>query len=692
MKVLYFPVVAFLLFAFASLNPTQAGSDIALPSRGQWGVDLGDRDPSVKAGDNFYMSQNGGWFNRTELTPSQPTAAYWRDIRRAVPAQIIGILKELSSRKDFLAGSPEDKVSAFYHSFMDEDSIEKIGSTPFQPILTRLKAIKSKSELARFIGQSSGPGSSRAPSLPSNSSTRQFFSLSIGQDNQDLSRNAVFLSQGGLVLPGPEFYSDPKLADFKSAYQSYVAGTLTNLSWPNAEDRAKEIVELETRIAAVSWSHEQMVHAAGTYHPMTTIALSRFAPGFDWAAYLKGAGLERARAVVIDADTAFPKIAKIYADTPLDLLKARQTFIEADYYAPFMNKSFNAPREHFMDLFRNRLLFGNRELRAETAAELYIPDLVAKLYVARYSSPAARSGTLEIAKNLRTALDKRLQTVPWMTSATKAEARAKLANMTIRIGFPDTFDTYPGLVIKDRDLFGNIVRSNAYHWSNDLKKLSKPFDSSQWTLTPMYPQYFYTPTTNTVEIPAALLQPPFYDVNADDAVNYGAVGALIGQDIMSAFDDQGRHYDKNGRLRDWWTEEESKYFDTEAKKLSAQYSEIEPIPGTHVNGQLVLSEALSDLGSLTIALDAYHLSQANKEARVLDGFTGDQRFFLGRAQMWRAKFPLNFTRTQLATGANAPPLVRVNGPVRNLDTWYAAFNVQPGDKMYLAPENRVHLW
>ena len=671
---------------------TSSDSDFTIHSHGEWGVDLTDRDPAVKPGDDFYMSQNGGWYNRTELNDKQPTAAYWRDVRRAVPQQMIAVLKELASQNDLKAGSIEEKAATFYRSFADEATVEKAGMEPFQPTLTKIKAIHSKSDLARLIGESAGPGSTRAPNQPYNSSNRQFFSLTIAQDNRDLTRNIIFVGQGGLVLPGPEFYSDPKLTDFKAAYQAYVSATLANLKWPDSEARAKDVVELESQIAAVSWSHEQMRQVADTYHPLTKASLSKLAPGFYWAAFFQGAGLSRFKDVVIDAETAFPKIAKIYADASLDTLKARQAFVEADYAAPFMSKTFNAPREQFMNLFRNRLLFGDRELRAEVAAELNLPDIMGALYVARYSSPEARSGAMEMARNLRTALDQRLGSLSWMSDATKKEARAKLANMTIRIGFPEKFDTYPGLLMKEGDLFGNIARCNAYNWAKDAKKLSHPFDSSEWILTPTYPQYNYSWTTNTVEIPASLLQPPFYDVKADDAVNYGAMGALIGQTMMGAFDDQGRHYDSKGGMRDWWRDEETKYFDAEAQKLSAQYSAIEPIPGEHVNGQLVLTEALQDLGSLNIALDAYHLSQANSASKILNGFTGDQRFFLGRAQMWRVKFPLNFTRTQLATGANAPPMVRVNGPVRNMDSWYHAFDVQVGEKMYLAPNDRVHIW
>jgi len=298
----------------------------------------------------------------------------------------------------------------------------------------------------------------------------------------------------------------------------------------------------------------------------------------------------------------------------------------------------------------------------------------------------------EMAGYMRTALDTRLQHVGWMSPETRAKAREKLARMRIKVGYPDHFDGYDGLQLSDTDLFGNVVRSKAYNWQTLVDKRHKPFDRDAWFDVPEYPNYNFLDATDTVEIPAALLQPPFFDLKADDAVNYGAIGALLAESMYGAFSLTGRHYDADGRLHDWWTPAEDAKFDAECAKLSAQYSAVEALPGLHVQGPLVLNEAVMDLGAMQLVLDAYHLSLKGRPAPVLDGFTGDQRLFLGRAQMWRVRFPEAFIRNLVATGANAPPFMRINASLRNIDDWYKTFDVQPGDKMYIPPEERVRLW
>ena len=668
--------------------------DLASHSVGAWGVDLTDRDPSVKPGDDFFMSQNGAWFARTELNSALPMAAYWRDLRRLSPRRLVAILEEVAANKNAPPESAENKVGALYRAFMDEKTIEAKGRTPIEPELNAIRAAKTKALMAALTGRIVGPGTVRAPSVFGPSLGRGVFTVDIAQDQMDPKRYAVYVGQGGLLLPGPEYYLDPQLADIKIAYQAYMAKMLTLIGWPNAEASAKDIVAFETRVADVDWSHERMRAAAKTYNLITVTELSKLAPGFDWPEFLRGAELGKVDKVVIDSKIAFPKIASIFAETPIDVLQARQAFDAADNGAMLLDSAMVSANFDFrVKVFNGQaVVLGPRQNRAESTVEANLTETMAAFYVTQYFSPEAKKKAQEMVVNLKNAFDARLQSLTWISPETKAEARDKLAKMTVKIGYPDMFENYKGLKIKDTDLYGDVVRAAAFNWRRNIRGLSEPFDRSAWTLTPNYPQYNYIPSTNTMEVPAALLQPPFFDLKADDAVNYGAIGSLMGMMIMYGFDPQGGQYDADGHLRDWWAAEDLKRFAAEAEKLSQQYSAIEPLPGVHVKGDLVLSESLADLGGLLIALDAYHVSLKRQPAPLLDGFTGDQRVFLGRAQMWRAKFNANFVRNQLATGVNSPPFLRVNGPVRNVDAWYEAFNVKPGDRLYIAPENRVRIW
>jgi putative endopeptidase len=681
-----------------AVGPRTNAEELTAHSVGAWGLDLNDRDPSVKPGDNFYMSQNGAWFARTELGAQRPMAAYWFDLRTLAPRQLKVILEELAADTSALPESPKGKAGAFYRAFMDEKTVEAKGLTPLKPELDAIRAAKTKEQMASLMGRMASLGTLRSINSPTGRGIGRAgaFSVSIQQDQKDPRRYAVGLGQSGLNLPGPEYYLDPSLADIKSDYEIYVAKMLALLNWPGAASRAKEIVALETRIAEVSWSHEQMADSGTTYNQMTVAELARLAPAFDWRAFLKGAELGRVDHVVVDAKSAFPKIATIFAETPTEVWQARQAFAVADDAAGigYLNTAaFNLNFDFRYRQFNNAAsAMRPRTFPAYFAAALNLGDIVSSLYVARYFPPEAKTAAVEMTGNLRQALDARLAKLPWMSAETRARARDKLAKMTMRIGYPDKFEDYKGLEINDTDLYGNVMRASAFDWRRQVRQLNQPFDRSAWAGAAEFANYRYIPTTNSIEIPAGLLQPPFFDLHADPAVNYGAVGTLMGLSILNGFNNQGRHYDGDGRLRDWWTAEEVKTFTDMTKRLADQYSAIEPLPGVHVKGELIVHESMSDIGGLLIALDAYHLSLKGQPAPVIDGFTGDQRVFLGWAQMWRAKFDPAFVRNQLVAGANSPPFLRVNGPVRNIDAWYEAFGVKPGDKLYLTPEERVHIW
>ncbi len=658
----------------------------AAPQTGAWGIALGDQDRGVQPGDDFYRYQNGGWFDRTSLAPGK-NSAWWQDVRRMAPARLVGLLKEAAADRSLNPDSPEGKAAAFYRAYADRALVEQKGLAPLKPELDAILAAGDHQRMARLDGWVEGPGTTRdgRRRVPIQ---RGLFSVNIGQDPQHPDRYAVFIGQGGMLLPGPEFYTDPKLADIKGAYQAYAADMLRMIGWPEPERRAAEIVAYETRVAEVSWTHEQMLDAKKTINPMSTAELERLAPDFDWQAYFAGAGLSGLDHVVIDARDAFPALARVFANTPVEVLQARQALAAADNGAQLLPDAVSA----LSFAFRAGKLNGFGRQGADDVIEASAPDLLGRLYVKRYFSAETKARVEEMAGYIRQGLDRRLQRVAWMSPATRTAARAKLARLQIHVGYPEHFDDYRGLVIRDDDLYGDVARAADYVWRQQVSGLGKPYDRDKWVMTPEYPNYNFRIDINAIELPASLLVAPFFDPDADAAVNYGAVGTLIGQIMMLSIDDRGGLFDTDGKLRPWWTAEDTRRFEALKQRIVTQYSRLEALPGLHVNGALVAGEAMDDQGGILAALDGYHLWLKGRKPAVLDGYSGDQRFFLGRAQMWRAKFGEPFIRNQIATGSNAPPFVRVNGTAPNIDAWYAAFAVKPGQRMYLAPQERVRIW
>ncbi|MEP6508103.1 MAG: M13 family metallopeptidase [Gemmatimonadales bacterium] len=684
---------AFVLVVFGAIRlAAQAAQPVQTPNSqprdlissfavGGWGVNLADRDPTVKPGDDFFMSENGTWFKNTELGAQIPMSAYWRDLRRLVPRQLAGLLENAAANHAAIAGSDEARVGSFYRAFMDEGAVEAKGLSPLRSKLDAIRAVRKPSQLSALMGAQANSGYG-------------VFGVFISQDSHNPERYAAYLNAGGLSLPGPEYYLDPQFADIRKAYESYVGGMLRLIEWPMPEQRARDILALETEIAKVSWSHEQMRDALLTDNPMSVTELKAFAPGIDWDEYFRSAGLGQVRSINLGAKSAFPKIAQIFASTPVAVWQARQAFGLADNDAPFLNAAAVALNFDFRakQFNSSNVVALPRSQRAAITTDQNIGDMLGTLYLGKYFSPAAKAMATEMFENIRTAFGNRIRTTPWMSDETKVRSLDKLAKMTAVIGYPEKRRDYTGLRIEDGDLYGNVDRARRYRWQKRIAQLDKPFDRVEGAFTPQTVNYNSNFQSNSIEIPAGLLQPPFFDVTADPAVNYGAVGVTIGQVMASAFDDIGQHYEADGRLHDTWTPAEQEFFQTKKKALAEQYSSIEPIPGIHIKGDLVVNEAIDDLGGTLAALDAYHLSLKGAKAPVIDGFTGDQRFFMGHAQMWRAKFPPSFVRNQIAQGSNSPPFVRVNYVTRNVDGWYDAFNVQPGERLYVAPENRIRIW
>ncbi len=429
------------------------------------------------------------------------------------------------------------------------------------------------------------------------------------------------------------------------------------------------------------------------YNPKSPAELATLAPGFPWKEFLAAEGLGGQTRVVVGQTTAFPKIAAIYNETPIATLQAWQAFSTADSASPYLSKAF-VDRSF---AFHGKTLNGQPEQRprwkrAVSAVGGSLGESLGKLYVAAYFTPQAKAQMEQLVSNLKVALHGRLERLTWMAPSTKAEALKKLDMMNVKVGYPNKWRDYSKLIIKKDDLYGNMERSIAFEWDYSLNKLKKPVDKAEWDMFPQTVNAYYSPVKNEIVFPAAILSPPFFDPQADLAVNYGAIGAVIGHEITHAFDDEGRESDETGQLRDWWTAQDAERFTVQAKKLGAQYSAFEPLPGAHINGELTMGENIADMGGVLIAYDAYHLALGGKPAPVIDGFTGDQRYFLAFAQIWRGKERDDALRNSLVTDPHSPSYFRANGAVRNSDAFYAAWNIKPGDKMYIAPEDRVRIW
>ena len=519
------------------------------------------------------------------------------------------------------------------------------------------------------------------------------YNLYITADAKAPDHYVAHVGQGGLGLPDRDYYLEASFAAQKTRYQAYVQQMLELAGWPNAAPQAKAIVALESRIAEASWARADRRDRDKTYNPMTPAQLQAAAPGFDWARFLDAAGLHGAPKLIVDENTSAPKLAAVFAATPVETLKAWLAFGLADNAAPYLSRRFD--QAHFE--FRSKALSGTPEQRArwKRGVELVdnqIGEALGRLYVASYFPPQSKAKMESLVGELRVALKARLEKLDWMSGETKAQALDKLAKFNVKIGYPSRWRDYSRLKMSPTDLYGDVERTVAFEWKRQLRRINRPVDKAEWHLTPPTVNAYYSQTENEVVFPAAILQPPFFDPDADPAVNYGGIGAVIGHEMTHGFDDQGRKSDGDGRLRDWWTAEDAARFQARAKVLGAQYAAVEPLAGAHINAELTMGENIADLGGLTVALDAYHASLKGQPAPIVDGLTGDQRVFLGWAQVWRAKSREDALRRRLVADPHSPEPARVNEPVRNLDAWYDAYGVKPGDKLYLAPDQRARIW
>jgi putative endopeptidase len=662
--------------------PAAAGADkpdVAAPRYGTWGFDASGEDRSVTPGTDFFRFANGTWWDK-EVIPA--------DKVRFGNFDVLNVLSENRTRlliEDAGAGRLQDpdaaRVGAAYRAFMDQARVDRLDAQPLAADLDAIRAERSLTDVAAVMGRANASFQSAV------------FGLDIEADEKAPTRYAVYIDTDGLGLPDRNYYLKPEFADKKAAYLTYVETQLTQIGWADPKAAAQAIVDFETRIAEASWSRAEARDVDKTYNPMTVEALAKYAPGFDFKAYLAAADLGPVDTVILGANTAFPKVAAIFAATPLDTLKAWQAFHVVDSASPYLSDRFVQARF----AFRNKTLAGQPQIQPRWKRGVgfvngALGEAVGRMYVAHYFTPEAKAKMDALVGNLRAALGARIERVDWMSPQTKAKALEKLAKFTVKIGYPARWRDYSALSVTDDDLYGDAERATAFEWARKVRRLNQPVDKLEWDMTPQTVNAYYNPTNNEIVFPAAILQPPFFDPDADPAINYGGIGGVIGHEMTHGFDDQGRKADGDGALADWWTAEDAAKFETQAKRLGAQYSQFEAVPGVHVDGDLTMGENIADLGGVLLALDAYHASLHGKPAPVIDGLTGDQRVFLGWAQVWREKIRDDAAKQRAVSDPHSPAHFRVNGPLRNVDAWYEAFGVKPGDPLYLAPDQRVRIW
>ena len=645
------------------------------PELGTFGFDSSGMDRSVQPGDNFYMFANGTWAQNTPIPADKSNYGMFTKLDDLSKQRTRVIIEET-------ARDPNSKIGNAYNAFLDTAAIEAKGLAPIQPWLGEIKGLSSRTGYAALAAKAGR----YAISIP--------FGLYVGQDDKSPDRYVTQMFQGGIGMPDRDYYllQDERMKGIRAKYLAHLTNVLNLAGEPNAAARAKALLDFETEIAKVHWTQVDSRDATKTYNLMPLAKLQSDAKGFDWATFLQGSGLSAATEVNVAQPSAINGIARLVSQAPLGVLKDQLLIRSLDQYSGVLPKAFDD--ESFA--FYGTTLSGTpqqeeRWKRAVTFTTGALADDVSQIYVQRHFPPETKAAADQLVRNVVAAMGRRIDSLTWMAPETKQRARAKLANFRTKIGYPEQWKNYSALEIVRDDPLGNAMRAAQWAHDDNITRLGEPIRRWEWGMTPMTINAYANFGMQEIVFPAAILQPPFFDPNADPAINYGGIGAVIGHEISHHFDDQGAKYDENGRLNEWWTEADKKAFEAAGKALIAQYDAYEIFPGANIKGAFTLGENIGDLAGLTIAHDAWKHSLNGSEAPVLDGFTGDQRFYLGWAQVWRRNYREANLRQRLITDPHSPSEQRA-AVVRNLDPWYPAFNVQPGQKLYLPPEQRVRMW
>ncbi len=658
----------------AESAPAAGTEDIVVvghPQIGTFGVDLTARDTSAKPGDDFERYASGTWIDQTKIPSDRPNMGSFTNLREEVQSQV----QELITKAP--AGS---KYGALYAAFMDEKQVERVGLKPLLADLAELQAITDKSQFSRYM----------ASTYARFGITLVNFGPYADSDNPDM--NVLWVSQGGLGLPEKDYYFNAQFAKQRAAYYAYIERTMRALGEPDPKGAAAQVMAFETEVAQLSWDADQSRDIQRINNPYSTAALKAYAPGLDWDAFFAGANVPDQQRMIVNENTAIRAIAKLYEATPLSVLKLWQAFHVADQAAPYLNKAMVDSRFAYTSSISGVTQNRPRWKRAVDLVNNSLGELLGHAYVEKHFPPLAKTRMEDLVGNLKVAMAGRIRTNSWMSEPTKQAALDKLARMDVMVGYPDKWRDYSGVKADAKDLYGSVASATRFNAEYQMSQLGKPVDRKLWGMFPQTVNAYNGGLENKIVFPAGILQAPFFDLNADMAVNYGAIGVVIGHEISHGFDDQGRKIDARGAVRDWWTPEDAERFNKEAKIFGAQYAAFEVVPGAHVNPDLTMGENIADFAGLNVAYDAYHHALGGKEAPVIDGLTGDQRFFLAYAQVWKSKAREDSLRNQVTTDPHSPARYRTIAPIRNLEAWYQAFGIQPGDKMYIPPEKRAKIW
>ena len=657
-----------------------------------YGFDATAVDPSTRPGDDFFQYANGAYLARSQIPADRPIVSRRLEMTDRTDQQLKSLLEEAANGVGEQPTDLKGKVGAFYASFMDEATIERLGAGAIAPELTAIRSAPDLAAVAHLMGESA-TGLYASP-----------FGASIDVDLKAPRVYAISLSQGGLGLPDRDYYLKDNFASEREAYRAYAQQLLTLIGWPDPAGTSQKVMGFETALAEASWTKVQQRDPDTQYNPASKAGLQSLAPQFPWQAYLEGSGIADRDRFIVTTNTAFPKLAAVIASAPLDTLKAWMAFRVADNAAPYLSRPFSDA--HFA--FRQQKLLGTKQQPPRwKRGKLAVGGddcganpgscfgtlnwAVGQLYSERYFPAATKAAITSLVGDVKGAFRRRLATLDWMSPATRREALKKLDTYIIKVGYPDTWRDYSNVVVRRDDLVGNVRRAAVADWDFYVQRSKGPVDKSDWLMTPQTNDA-YNGSLRDIVFPAGILTAPMFDPNADPAYNYGAIGGVIGHELTHGFDDQGRKIDAKGALRDWWTAKDATEFKRRAKILGDQYAKFEPVPGVHINPDLTMGENIADLGGLTMALDAYHTSLKGKKAPVLGGLTGDQRVFLGWAQVWAGKATDDAIRNQTISDPHSFRKYRVNGVVRNIDAWYPAFAVKPSDKLYVAPAKRARIW
>jgi len=673
-----FKALALAAASLVAIVPTSFAA--AKPLYGTWGYDATAMDRAVKPGDDFFDYVNGTWSKRTPIAADRTFVGIDSVLNDQIEKDVRGIVEDMA--KDSSAnGRIGQQIGDLYASWMDEARVQQLGTEPLKPYLTKISSAKTRGDLVELFA---------SPGFDSP------VSIAIYPDLKDPTRYSVYAGQDGLGMPNRDYYllKGTKYDAYRKAYRNYLVELqrLAGISSPEA--RADRIISLETAIAKIHWTPEQSRDVEKIYNPMTRAQLRSFAPQLEWDRALARLDLAKVNKVVVGEKSAVQAEAKLFASTPLQTWRDWTAVHFISGNAQYLPKAFDDAKFNFY----SKTLRDVPEQRARWKRGVdfvngAVGESVGQIYVQRHFPPESEKQMNELIGNILAALKDKVENASWMDAPTKKKALEKLATFDPRIGHPVKYIDYSSLDVKRDDLLGNALRSDEFDWKLLLSRYPKPVDRTLWDMLPQTNNAYYDPTQNQITFPAAILQPPYFDPNADPASNYGSIGATIGHEIGHGFDDQGRKFDAHGRLTDWWSANTAKLYTGHADRLVNQYDSYEPIAGVHIKGRLTLGENLGDLGGLEVAYAAYrkYVSE-HGEPPVIDGLTGDQRFFIAYGYSWETKQREGALRAQLLTNEHSPAKYRVNGVVRNVDAWYKAFNVQPADKLYLPPEQRVHVW